>query len=159
MAEDFTAEVPVPKVKTAIYAVRGRANGVLSQRQCYWANIPSGLGGAVLRFNTVTREFVDIFVTNNTTNNPTNYLNRPEGLVFGPDGNLYITSFQANANDNDKILVFNGTTGAFLAKIDLAQVGQPRAFAMALLFGPGGYLYVPISGDGPHNTTGRGTPL
>ena len=39
MAEDFTAEVPVPKVKTAIYAVRGRANGVLSQRQCYWAGL------------------------------------------------------------------------------------------------------------------------
>jgi hypothetical protein len=37
VAEDFTAEVPVPKVKTEIYAVRGRTNDVLSQRQCYWA--------------------------------------------------------------------------------------------------------------------------
>jgi hypothetical protein len=74
--------------------------------------------------------------------------------VFGPAGNLYITSFRANANDNDKILVFNGTTGAFLATktIVLDQVGQPRAFAMALLFGPGGFLYVPISGNGPHTT-------
>jgi hypothetical protein len=79
------------------------------------------------------------------------HLNRPEGLVFDPNGNLYVTSFPANARDNDKILVFNGTNGALLPgkTINLDQVGQSRAFAQALLFGPGGFLFVPINGNGP----------
>ena len=62
---------------------------------------------------------------------------------------LYVTSFRTNSSDNDKVLIFNGKTGAYLDKIDLDQVGQPRAFAQAILFGPGGSLFVPISGNGP----------
>jgi hypothetical protein len=37
MAGHFSAELPVPKVKTAILAVRGGRNDISSQRQCYWA--------------------------------------------------------------------------------------------------------------------------
>ena len=103
------------------------------------------LNGWVLRFDPETEVFVDVFVENNAVNN----LHRPEGLVFGPDSNLYVTSFRANENDTDKILIFDGGTCAFLDKIDLDTVGGPRAFAMAILFGPGGKLFVPISGDGP----------
>jgi hypothetical protein len=108
----------------------------------------SPLGGEVMRFNPATGAFLGDFVDSN----PTNDLNRPEGLVFGPDGNLYVTSFRIDptqANDTDKILEFNGATGAYLGKIDLDQVGQSRAFAQALLFGPGGKLFVPITGSGP----------
>ncbi len=103
------------------------------------------LNGWVFRFNPNTMEFVDIFIESNDVNN----LHRPEGLVFGPDGNLYITSFRADTNDTDKILIFNGTTGAFIEKIDLYEVGDPRAFAQAILFGPEGKLFVPITGGGP----------
>src|SRR5262249_42084758 len=85
------------------------------------------------------------FVDSNSTND----LNRPEGLAFGPDGNLYVTSFRTDSSDTDKILEFNGTTGAYLSKIDLDQVGGDRAFAQAILFGPGGKLFVPITGNGP----------
>ncbi|MFJ1252307.1 hypothetical protein [Cupriavidus sp. CuC1] len=64
-----------------------------------------------------------------------------------------ITSFRANDKDNDKIVIFQGpyggTQGAFLDQINLDQVGSARAYAQALLFGPGGKLFVPISGNGP----------
>lgn len=108
-------------------------------------NLPQNEGGSVLRFNPKTGKFLGTFIKSNAVNN----LHCPEGLVFGPDGNLYITSFRKNASDTDKILIFNGITGKFLDKIDLDAVGQPRAFAQALLFGPDGKLFVPITGDGP----------
>ena len=108
-------------------------------------NIPDPLGGWVLRFNPETMKFLDVFVQGNLINN----LNRPEGLVFGPDNNLYITSFQRNQDDTDKVMIFNGSTGAFLDKIDLYASGEPRAFAQALLFGPDGKLFVPITGGAP----------
>jgi hypothetical protein len=110
------------------------------------------LGGYVLRFDPKTGDFVDVFIESDGGKDK---LNRPEGLVFGPDGNLYITSFRADASDNDKIMIFQGPKGldpgapAPQGWIDLDQVGQPRAFAQAILFGPGGFLFVPISGNGP----------
>ena len=118
----------------------------------YVSNIPNlpapdgtGLGGQVLRFDPGTKAFIDVLIDDA---GGVGHLNRPEGLVFGPDKNLYVTSFRANASDNDKILVFNGKNGVLLRgkTINLDQVGQPRAFAQALLFGPDGFLFVPISG-------------
>lgn len=116
----------------------------------YVSNFPclaTGVGGQVLRFDPETGAFKDVFIAS------VNDLNRPEGLVFGPDGNLYITSFIANASDNDKILIFQGpngvSPGAYFDRIDLDQAGAPRVVAQALLFGPGGKLFVPISGLGP----------
>jgi hypothetical protein len=116
----------------------------------YVSNDPilGGNGGHILRFDPATRNFKDIFVSNDVCNCD---FNRPEGLVFGPDGNLYVTSFRASLSDTDKILIFAGpastspTPGTFLAKIDLDQVGPQRAYAQALLFGPGGRLFVPIT--------------
>jgi hypothetical protein len=120
----------------------------------YVSNFPclaSGVGGQVLRF-AANGTFVDVFVGS------FHDLNRPEGLVFGPDGNLYVSSFRNNAtpaDSNDKILIFQGpgnlTPGAFLSQIDLDAKGvasNARAFAQAILFGPGGKLFVPISGNG-----------
>ena len=72
-------------------------------------------------------------------------LHRPEGLTFGPDGKLYVTGFRADANDTDKVVVLNPKTGAEMDSIVLDAVDQPRAYGQAILFGPGGRLFVPIS--------------
>jgi DNA-binding beta-propeller fold protein YncE len=108
------------------------------------------LSGYVLRFNPLTGRFVDVF-TSHLAGGCAADLHRPEGLVFGPDGKLYVTAFRADATDTDKILIFSGK-GQCLDKIDLDQVGEPRAFAQALLFGPGGSLFVPINNAGQPST-------
>jgi DNA-binding beta-propeller fold protein YncE len=134
----------------------------------YVSNDPvlGGLGGQILRYDPETLRFKDVFVNNDTCIAPPPEtscdFNRPEGLVFGPDGDLYVTSFRANSNDTDKILVFAGPAkskpGAFIGQIVLDQVSTDplqRAFAQALLFGPKGYLFVPITGP----SAGAGQPF
>ena len=124
------------------------------------------IGGSVVRFDPKTGKYLGVFINSELCKCG---LNRPDGMAFGPDGNLYITSFRSDANDNDKILIFKGPNvhhnyhklkdkhkpGDYLSKIDLADPvavsGDPkeRAFAQAVLFGPNDYLYVPITGPGP----------
>ena len=69
-------------------------------------------------------------------------------MVIGANGRLYITSFRSDAADFDSIRVYGGATGSFLDKMNLNEPGQARAFAQALLFGPGGRLFVPITANG-----------
>ena len=110
------------------------------------------LVGYVVKFDTSTgSSSVVAFNNGDGIADPgeTQDLHRPEGLTFGPDGNLYVTSFRADANDIDRILVLNGTTGKFKDEINLDSAGGDRAFAQAIVFGPGGNLFVPISGNGP----------
>jgi hypothetical protein len=107
-----------------------------------------GLTGKVLRFNPRTGKFIDIFASNNNSGCSQD-LHRPEGLVFGPDNNLYITSFRADASDTDKILVFNKKGQCLSQKtILLDAVGQQRSFAQSLLFGPKKRLFVPMNNTG-----------
>ncbi len=104
------------------------------------------LGGQVLQFDPTTGAFIKTFIASSGGDNQ---LNRPEGLVFGPDGRLYVISIRGSEQDSDKILIFDGPGSAHpgrrVGKIDLDQVGEARATARALLFGPGGDLFVPIS--------------
>ena len=133
-------------------------NGLLYVSNFPDLNPESQKGGQVLVFDPDTLDFIGAFIVDA---GGIGQLNRPEGLVFGPDGNLYITSFRdvANAqNDTDSIRIYDGHTGVFKSKIDLYATGEPRAVAQALLFGPGGKLFVPISGPKPipvNGTTGQ----
>ena len=121
-------------------------NGLLYVSNFPDLNPESQKGGQVLVFDPDTLDFIGAFIVDAGGKGQ---LNRPEGLVFGPDGNLYITSFRNVAdaeNDTDSIRIYDGHTSAFKGKIDLYAIGEPRASAQALLFGPGGKLFVPISG-------------
>jgi len=71
-------------------------------------------------------------------------LNRPDGLAFGPDGHLYVTSFRAEKGDTDSIRVYDAD-GRFVDAIELFDPDtEPRAFSQAILFGPDGDLFVSI---------------
>ncbi|MGQ0790755.1 MAG: MopE-related protein [Nitrosopumilaceae archaeon] len=61
-------------------------------------------------------------------------LSLPFGLVFGPDGNLYVSS-----SGTDQVFRYNGNTGAF---IDVFASGGGLDGPTGLVFGPDGNLYV-----------------
>jgi streptogramin lyase len=61
-------------------------------------------------------------------------LDAPYGLIFGPDGHLYVSS-----GSSDQILKYNGNTGAF---IEVFAAGGGLDFPVGLDFGPDGNLYV-----------------
>ena len=76
--------------------------------------------------------------------------------MFDERGNLWVTSFRADADDNDKILELSGpdkrNPGALKRVLPLAapvNQGGVRAYAQAILFGPRGDLYIPITGGDP----------
>lgn len=73
-------------------------------------------------------------------------LHNPEGIVFGADGMIYVTSSHGMLNDTDKILVIDPATGKLKDEIPLDEPYGPVSYSQAILFGPGGKLYVSIGG-------------
>jgi hypothetical protein len=86
---------------------------------------------AVLRYNGVTGAFIDTFVSPFSGG-----LDDPEGMAFGPDGNLYVSSF-----NTDEILRYNGSTGAFIDSFIPSGSGGLDG-SQGLVFGSDGNLYV-----------------
>ncbi len=96
----------------------------------------TGGGGNVLRYNGTTGAFVDVFADAKASSG----LDLINGIAFGPDGNLYVSSTDRSIFTNaDRVLRYNGTTGAFIdtfvAPGELDDLG-------ALTFGPDGDLYM-----------------
>jgi DNA-binding beta-propeller fold protein YncE len=91
--------------------------------------------GSVQRYNGTTGAPLGTFVSGGR-------LRGPVSMVFGPDGNLYVSSI-----DNGEVQRYNGTTGAFLNTVATAPFGTDPTFGFALgplglAFGPDGNLYV-----------------
>lgn len=99
------------------------------------------LTGYILRFNPVTRLFVDVFASDATVPD----LHRPEALVFDSQGNLWVTSFQGGTTPNDNILKLNRHNGHLIDEIPLLAPDGSRAPAQAIIFGPGGNLFVAVT--------------
>src|SRR5262249_33761448 len=140
--------VPSPTVFAEQFNPRGVVFGPDGNLYVSVFNTTNPRAGAVLRYGPATGAW-SVVATNNGDGiadpGENQSLHRPEGIVFGPDGNIYVTSYRADATDNDKILVLNPATGAQIDEIDTDAVGGPRAYGQGLLFGPGGGLFVPIT--------------
>ncbi len=125
-------------------------------------NLAQGsMNGFIFRFQfnagTQNYHYLDTIVVSTSANYYSPGLHSPEGIVFGPDGNIYITTFYAYFNDNfgnpvihrDGILVFNTSGQRIGSPLNLYAENESRVFAQALLFGPRGDLFVPVtSGSG-----------
>ncbi len=93
--------------------------------------VTQGLNASVLRYDGDTGEFVGVFIPPGSGG-----LLNPQELTYGPDGNLYIASF-----DSGNVLRYDGRTGAFIDVFVPAGSGGLGAPG-GLIFGPDGNLYV-----------------
>jgi streptogramin lyase len=87
--------------------------------------VGSNTSDSVYRYD-ASGAFVDVFASGGG-------LSGDQGLVFGPDGNLYVSS-----RDTGEVLRFDGTTGAFIDVFATTTGLDPNG----LSFGPDGRLYV-----------------
>lgn len=94
----------------------------------------------VLRYDGVTGAFVERFVWDdpNTPDDESGGLKGPGAVLFGADGQLYVSSF-----DSDAILRYDGATGAFVDVFVTAGAGGLNGPDAGMVFGPDGHLYVP----------------
>jgi hypothetical protein len=102
--------------------------------------------GYILRFlNTTTGTFEVVAANNGDTVHPPGEiadLHNPEGIAFGPDGRLYVTSYRINASDNG-IVVLDVT-----AKTQKDFIPLGAQSPQALLFGPDDRLFVSLAANG-----------
>lgn len=90
---------------------------------------------SVVRFDGLTGAFEGTF----THGGP---LKKPSGLDFGPDGNLYVTSFYWSS-----VLEYDGSTGLFVGTFIPSNSGGLQQPSL-IEFRPDGWLYVLSSYDG-----------
>jgi streptogramin lyase len=94
----------------------------------------------VLRFDPRTGALLGRFVWDDpgTPDDETGGLQGPGAVLFGPDGGLYVSSF-----DGDAVLRYDGRTGAFDREFVVAGAGGLDGPDAGMTFGPDGDLFVP----------------
>lgn len=94
----------------------------------------------VLRFELDTGALVDAIIENDpsTPEDETGGLMGPSGLLFRPDGNVLVGSF-----DNDAVLEYDGRTGAFIRFFVTSGGGLLNGPDSGMAIGPDGHVYVP----------------
>ena len=83
-----------------------------------------------------------VFDDPDTTKDETGGLTNPTAAVLGPDGDLYVASF-----DGDQVLRYDGRTGDFqgvFVEAGSAGLDEPDA---GMVFGPDGLLWIPSFGS------------
>lgn len=91
--------------------------------------VSSRFSNNVLRYDRLTGAFKGVFASGNGLANP-------NGIAYGPDGNLYV-----GLGDTGRIMKFHGQTGAYLSDfVNTSEAGFSGSRAIA--FGPDGNLYV-----------------
>ncbi|BFM38826.1 hypothetical protein [Synechocystis sp. LKSZ1] len=100
------------------------------------SNPADSLYGRILKFDAATGDFLGEFISG--TSLTAHGLNFPEDLLFGPDGNLYISGLGGGG-----VQIFNGTTGAYIKTIATENPFTGKdLIAAGLNFGPDGNLYI-----------------
>ncbi len=84
----------------------------------------------ILSYNQTTGAFEGVFASGGPLVNP-------DGMAFGPDGDLYVASRGSN-----QILRYSGSTGVFLG-VFVSSISVPAS----LVFGPNGNLFVSSYGN------------
>jgi sugar lactone lactonase YvrE len=90
--------------------------------------------GSVLRYDGKAGTFLDVFVPAGSNSFGDNGSGKPRGLVFGPDGNLYLSNYSS-------VLRYDGATGAFIDAF-VSQGSGGLNVPTGPLFGPDSNLYI-----------------
>jgi len=97
--------------------------------------VSSAGNNTVRRYDGDTGNFIGVFASSASLGaGCATCLSQPVGIDWGPDGNLYVSSY-----NNNRVQRYDGATGAL---IDSAAVGSSLCGAIDAEFGPDGSLYV-----------------
>lgn len=94
----------------------------------------------VVRVDPISGQVLDVFVQDDplTPADENGPLDGPTSATFGPDGDLYVASFET-----DQILRFDGSTGAYVGVFVASALGGLNGPDAGTKFGQDGLLYVP----------------